>query len=72
MSSTKRPCIYHSPPLAKQVVIIKPGAVQTPIWARGAEASGEAMAGLPPLVGELYGKTIDRVRGRVVLGTWEQ
>ena len=54
-------CTPPLPRLAQQVVIIKPGPVQTLIWARGKETFKQALAGLPPLVQELYGKTIDRV-----------
>lgn len=44
------------------VSIVEPGAVSTPIWRKGREASDELLAGAPAAADELYGRLIEAIR----------
>ena len=49
-------------PWGIQVSAIEPGAVQTPIWEKGAEAADGLMEDMPADVMERYGEVIDTLR----------
>lgn len=44
------------------VSLIKPAAVATPIWNKGAELANDMVARMPRIAGELYAKAIKRMR----------
>jgi NAD(P)-dependent dehydrogenase (short-subunit alcohol dehydrogenase family) len=47
-------------PLGVKVVLVEPGAIDTPIWQKGLDASDAQLAGLSPELAAVYGK---RLRG---------
>jgi NAD(P)-dependent dehydrogenase (short-subunit alcohol dehydrogenase family) len=46
-------------PWGIRVLLVEPGAVATPIWARGSQDGRALAAGLPPLAQERYGRQIE-------------
>jgi NAD(P)-dependent dehydrogenase (short-subunit alcohol dehydrogenase family) len=50
-------------PWGIHVAAIEPGAVRTPIWAKGAEAADGVLEGMPPEVTDRYGEVMDTLRG---------
>ncbi|HVW45439.1 MAG TPA: SDR family oxidoreductase [Solirubrobacterales bacterium] len=48
-------------PWGMRVVIVEPGSIDTPIWARG-EASADASLAASPRMRELYGPAVERYR----------
>ena len=49
-----------------QVSVVEPGAVKTPIWAKGTDAVGHAERTLPPAALERYGATLEFFRKLLV------
>ena len=49
-------------PFGVEVVAIEPGAVATPIWAKGRETADQAVSQMPPEALELYGEGIETLR----------
>ncbi|NNL66303.1 MAG: SDR family NAD(P)-dependent oxidoreductase, partial [Myxococcales bacterium] len=47
------------------VSILQPGAIRTPIWEKSEAAADEILAELPARGRELYGETIEVVKGKV-------
>lgn len=47
-------------PLGIRVTLVEPGAIATPIWDKGLEASGAQLADLPDVVREVYGARLGR------------
>ena len=47
-------------PFGVKVIVIEPGAIDTPIWNKGAPSKEEAVASLPPSLVEVYRKTYSR------------
>jgi hypothetical protein len=54
-------CRYELQPQGIKVVLLKPGAVKTPIWDKSLEASEAVVEGLPEEAKALYGTTIKQV-----------
>jgi NAD(P)-dependent dehydrogenase (short-subunit alcohol dehydrogenase family) len=57
-------------PWGLRVVIIEPGSIDTPIWARGEASADQSLAGSPRMQ-ELYGAAIERYR-KVIRDTAER
>lgn len=49
-------------PWGIEVVLLEPGTVATPIWAKGADNATRMIEGLPPGARELYGDVVDAMR----------
>ncbi|MBI5103900.1 MAG: SDR family NAD(P)-dependent oxidoreductase [Solirubrobacterales bacterium] len=47
-------------PLGVAVSLVEPGAVATPIWSKGLEASATRLAALPPDLARVYGSRLER------------
>lgn len=45
-----------------KVVVIEPGLIDTPIWAKAGDTASELIASLPPQARKLYGPQLSRVR----------
>ena len=45
-------------------MLIEPGGVKTPIWAKGTAAADEMAEGMPPEAEQLYGKLMDTIRAQ--------
>jgi NAD(P)-dependent dehydrogenase (short-subunit alcohol dehydrogenase family) len=57
-------------PWGLRVVIVEPGSIDTPIWARGEASADESLAGSPRMQ-QLYGAAIERYR-KVIRDTAER
>jgi NAD(P)-dependent dehydrogenase (short-subunit alcohol dehydrogenase family) len=44
------------------VIVIEPGGVRTPIWAKGNELAASMMASMPPEAERLYGRMVEAMR----------
>ncbi|MBN1529449.1 MAG: SDR family oxidoreductase [Thermoleophilaceae bacterium] len=44
------------------VILIEPGGVKTPIWAKSTDAADQMAEGMPPEAEQLYGPLMDRIR----------
>ena len=44
------------------VILIEPGGVKTPIWAKSTEAADQMAEGMPPEAEQLYGPLMDKIR----------
>jgi NAD(P)-dependent dehydrogenase (short-subunit alcohol dehydrogenase family) len=51
-------------PFSIGVSVVEPGAIRTPIWEKGVEASKERIDGMPKRAVELYGERIESLRER--------
>ena len=51
-------------PWGVEVALIEPGAVKTPIWAKGMQAGEELLRNAPPEIRELYGAAVEIAAAR--------
>ena len=49
-----------------EVVLIEPGGVKTPIWAKSTAAADQMAEGMPPEAEQLYGPMMDTIRAQSV------